>query len=254
MNDLKIWLQKESSRQDKLLFLLASFGDPCSLSDLRDRSSDAGFKIPKKWNMSGILGQSKGKAIKTTKGWELTDLGKSHLKSLGITGISHAAIQVANDLRNFLEKLEDTQTKAFVSEAISCHESQLYRSAVVMSWLGAMDTMHKYVHQKHLNAFNKEADRVLGTKWKPAKSTDDLGRMKESDFLDRIESLSIIGKNAKTELKKCLDLRNACGHPNSYQISANQSAAHLENLLLNVFQKFSNNLECKALNENSKAV
>lgn len=241
-NDLKIWLQKELSRQDKLLILLASFDIPCSLNDLRERSSEAGFRIPSKWNMSDILGRSGGKAINTTKGWELTDLGKSHLKDMGITGISHAAIQVANDLRSFLDNLGDTQTKEFVSEAISCHESQLYRSAVVMSWLGAMDTMHKYVHQKHLDDFNKEASRVLGKRWKLAKSTDDLGRMKESDFLDRIESISIIGKNVKTELKNCLDRRNGCGHPNSYQISANQSAAHLEILLLNVFQKFSNNV------------
>ena len=241
-NNLKIWLQKELSRQDRLLILLASFDIPCSLNDLRERSSEAGFRIPSKWNMSDILGRSGGKAINTTKGWELTDLGKSHLKDLGITGISHAAIQVANDLRSFLDNLGDTQTKEFVSEAISCHEAQLYRSAVVMSWLGAMDTMHKHVHQKHLDDFNKEASRVLGKKWKLAKSTDDLGRMKESDFLDRIESLSIIGKNVKTELKNCLDRRNGCGHPNSYQISANQSAAHLEILLLNVFQKFSNNV------------
>jgi hypothetical protein len=145
---------------------------------------------------------------------------------------------VAADLRVHLAKLSDGQTKAFVEEAIRCHEAGLYRSAVVMSWLGAMDVIHKEIHANHLAAFNAEADRVYGKKWKMAVTTDDLGLMKEGDFLDRIEALSIIGKNVKVELKTCLDRRNGCGHPNSYKISANQSAAHLEVLLLNVFERF----------------
>lgn len=103
--------------------------------------------------------------------------------------------------------------------------------------VGAMDVLHQHVHQNHLAAFNAEAKRV-NSKWKPAKSQDDIGKMGESDFLDRIEALSIIGKNVKAQLKGCLDLRNGCGHPNSLKVSVNKSAAHIETLLLNVFQKF----------------
>ena len=51
--------------------------------------------------------------------------------------------------------------------------------------------------------------------------------------------MSVIGKNTKTELLKALNLRNSCGHPNSLRISAHTAAAHLELLLLNVFDKFS---------------
>jgi len=45
--------------------------------------------------------------------------------------------------------------------------------------------------------------------------------MKERDFLDRLAALSVIGRNVKQELVKCLELRNACGHPNSYQLARN---------------------------------
>jgi hypothetical protein len=62
--------------------------------------------------------------------------------------------------------------------------------------------------------------------------------MKESELLDRVAALSILGKNVKEELKKCLDLRNACGHPNSLKIGPNAVANHLEILLLNVFNRF----------------
>lgn len=190
----------------------------------------------KKWNVSALLGASKGKAIRTM-GWELTEVGKMHLRNLGVASISPAAMQVAVDLRSLLAKVTDSQTREFVEEAIKCHEAELYRSAIVMSWLGAMDVLQKYVHANRLAAFSAEATRV-NAKWKSAVSQDDSGKMGEGDFLDRIEALSIIGKNVKAQLKGCLDLRNGCGHPNSFKVSVNKSAAHIETLLENVFEKF----------------
>jgi hypothetical protein len=88
-----------------------------------------------------------------------------------------------------------------------------------------------------LREFNKEASRI-DAKWKPARTADDLGRMKEHDFLDRIAALSIIGKNVRQELEKCLSLRNGCGHPNSLKLGPNAVANHVEILLLNVFKVF----------------
>ncbi|PCJ73615.1 MAG: hypothetical protein COA53_12155 [Rhodobacteraceae bacterium] len=175
--------------------------------------------------------------MRATSGWEITDSGKMHLRNLGVSKISPAAMQVAADLRLHLATISDAQTRDFVEEAIKCHEAELYRSAIVMSWLGAMDVLHKHVHANHLAAFNVEASRV-SKKWKAAVTTDDLGAMNESSFLDRINTLSIIGKNVKTDLKACLDRRNGCGHPNSLKVSVNQSAAHIETLLLNVFEIF----------------
>ena len=92
--------------------------------------------------------------------------------------------------------------------------------------------------QNHLSAFNAEAKR-RDSRWKLAKTRDDLARMKESNFLDILEALSIIGKNVKQELKNCLQLRNGCGHPNTLKISENRVASHIEILILNVFSKFS---------------
>jgi hypothetical protein len=63
--------------------------------------------------------------------------------------------------------------------------------------------------------------------------------MKEHDFLDVLESISVLGKNVKQELQKCLQLRNGCGHPNTLQIADHKVSAHVEDLILNVFAKFS---------------
>lgn len=235
-DQLKEWLHRDLSKLDRCLLVLATQDAPVSVSQVKELAESAGFREIKKWNVSAVLGASKGKAIRTS-GWELTETGKMHLRDLGVSSISPAAMQVAVDLRAHLAKIKDPQTRDFVEEAIKCHEAQLYRSAIVMSWLGAMDVLHKHVHGHYLAGFNAEAVRV-DTKWKAAVTPDDLGLMKESQFLDRCAAISVIGDNVKTELKTRLQLRNGCGHPNTLKVSVNQSAAHIESLLLNVFEKF----------------
>jgi len=235
-DELKQWLHKDLGKLDKVLLVLATQDQPVAIAKINELAEAAGFRAMKKWNVSATLGASKGKAIRTS-GWELTDAGRMHLRGLGVASVSPAAMQVAVDLRNHLSRVTDAQTRDFVEEAIKCHEAELYRSAIVMSWLGAMDVLQKHIHQNHLTAFNAEALRV-NAKWKTAVSQDDIGKMGEGDFLDRIETLSIVGKNVKAQLKACLDLRNGCGHPNSLKVSVNKSAAHIETLLQNVFEKF----------------
>lgn len=236
-SDLKTWLHRDLPQRDKLLLILASQDNPCQVKEMKEVAKKAGLRTPSNWNPSATLGRSKGLAIRTPEGWEITDSGKQHLRNLGVTKISPAAVQVALDLRAELQNITDDDTRSFVEEAIKCHEAELYRSAIVMSWLGSVDLLHNHVLENHLKRFNAEAKRI-DTKWKDARTKDDLGRMKEADFLDRIVGLSIIGKNVKKELKDCLDRRNGCGHPNSLKIGPNTVAHHIEILILNVFQKF----------------
>ena len=233
--DLKELLHRDLSRLDKLLVVLASLDAPCQVRQIRDRANDAGYRIPAKWNLSNCLGSSRGKAIRTPMGWEITDTGRHHLHELGISRAGPAT-KVAMDLRDILSNIVEPNTRSFVEEAIGCYEAELYRSAIVMSWIGAVSVLHTHVHALHLQEFNQEARR-RNRKWRLAKTTDDLSRMRESDFLDIVETLSVIGGNVKRELKSCLDLRNGCGHPNSLQVGANAAAHHLELLLLNVFTR-----------------
>ena len=237
VSDLKTWLHSDLRRRDKLLLILASFDSPCQIKDMKERARDAGFNLGTKWNISSYLSRSKGLAIKTREGWEISDRGKQHLRELGVTKINPVANQVATDLRAIIQDIKDEKTRSFAEEAIKCYEFGLYRSAVVMSWVGAMAILYNHIHTNHLKDFNAEAKRV-NSRWKTAKTTDDLSTMKEADFLDRIATLSIIGKNVKEELKKGLTLRNGCSHPNSLEIRSNAVAAHIEVLLLNVFKKF----------------
>jgi hypothetical protein len=237
-SDLKVWLHtRELTRLDKLLLVLATFEAPCQIAEIKTRAREGGLRIPSTWNPSITLSRSKGHAIRMPTGWELTDRGRDRLRIRGITHLNPSAANVAHDLRAELANITNADTRLFVEETIKCFEYRLYRAAVVSSWLAAVQVLQQHVHAHHLAAFNTEASRV-DAKWKPAKTTDDLGRMKESEFLDRLVALSIIGKNVKAELVECLDRRNGCGHPNSMKLGPNTVAHHLEILLLNVLKAF----------------
>lgn len=237
-DSLKNILHKpDFSRADKLLIVLAS-NDFCpkKVREIMSLAKGAGINGIRKWNISDILNKTKGKAINTSPGWELTTDGKKYVSSLGISDIGPLPGLQAK-LRGALQGINDADTANFVEEAISCLEGKRYRAAVVLSWVGAISLLYNHVLQNHLPNFNKAASN-LHNKWKDAKNADDLSRMKEHEFLGVLASISVIGKNLKDELEQCLKLRNACGHPNSLKFGENKVAAHLEVLLMNVFSKY----------------
>ena len=235
--DLQGWLHRELPQRDKLLLILATFDAPCQVRDLKRRGEAAGFRIPNGWNPSAVLARTSGLAIRLPGGWQLTEAGRDYLRGHGALESSPASRQVAKSLRAALEDVEDELSRSFIEEAVHAYEFGLHRAAVVMSWVGAISVLQKHVVANLLAAFNAEARRVDG-RWKSARSIDGLSRMRESDFLERLVGLSVIGKDVKTELGNCLARRNSCGHPNSLRIGANTVAHHLEVLLLNVFARF----------------
>ena len=235
--ELQDWLHREVAMRDKLLCILASFDEPCQIKDVRRQAAAAGFRIPRGCNPSATLSRAKGYAVRLPEGWQLTEAGTRYLRDLLSSEDTSEASDVVTNLREELKRLEPQETHAFVEEAIAAYENGLYRAAIVMSWVGAIAILQQHVFANHLRAFNAEARRV-DAHWRTARSVDGLSRMRDSDFLDRLVALSVIGKDVKTELGHCLARRNSCGHPNSLRVGANTVTHHLEVLLLNVFDRF----------------
>lgn len=221
-----------------LLCVAAAGGSSVQTAAVRKIALSAGVKAAKKMNFSAHLSSAEDKVFKTPHGWELSANGKQHIAALAGESLSVSpAANEAQALRALLPQLKNADAKAFLTEAIVCAEQSLFRAAVVLSWVGAVALLHDVVVAKHLSAFNAEAAR-RDSKWKAAKTGDDLSRLKEITFLEIAEALSIIGKNVKQQLEECLKLRNGCGHPNSLKIGSNKVAAHLEILALNVYAPF----------------
>lgn len=236
-DELAISLQTDLPRSVKLLLILKEIDRGAQIRDIKRVSEQHGFRIPTSWNCSSILKRTRGQAVQKPSGWEITSRGNDALVALGLMTSKRPTLRVANDLRELLPAIGDHRTQAFVRESIEAYENSLFRSAAVMSWLGAVDALQGNVVKHNLKEFNRECSR-LDPKFKPIRDKNGLSRLKERDFLDRIAAIGAISKDVKIALIECLDRRNSCGHPNDYQLRDQTVAHHLETLIVNVFQPF----------------
>ena len=231
--------QKDVTKTDAALLCVAAAGTKAApTATVRRLALEAGVKGAKWINFTAHLNSAEDKVFKSPKGWELTSTGKEYVAGIAARELSTSpAATEAQSLRALLPKLKHKEARTFLAEAIVCAEQSLFRAAVVLSWVGAIALLHGRAMRRHRKALNAE---ILSRdpKWKEAKTTDDLGRIKEATFLEVAMAISLIGKNVKQELDTCLKLRNACGHPNSLKIGPNKVAAHLEMLALNVYAVF----------------
>jgi hypothetical protein len=236
MNLKDVLSQPELGKKTKTLIALHSEDASVKrVAQIRDILVKNRVRDAKKWNISLLLSKSLGEAVRVREGWEITQRGKERLAlQVGNTPATKSELSA---LRKEASKIQDEKIKLFLGEAISALEHQLSRAAVVFSWVGAVALLYEHVLRNCLMPFNQEAKRRY-SKWKEAKSTDDLALMQEYDFLQILAAISVIGKNVKQELEQCLQLRNACGHPNSLAIGEHRVASHLEILVLNVYSKF----------------
>lgn len=236
---LKVLLHADGVNQtDRLLLCLGVDVDkPKTIGEIKDLAVSAGLRSAAKWNISSLLSASRGKAIRAAEGWELGAKGKEAVRTLAAGYTSGAPPAVAVSLRKELGRITDAEVAAFVREAVACFENGLHRAAVVLSWVGALSLLYEHIVRHKLTAFNAEAAR-RSSKWKAAKTRDDLALMGEYEFLQILEAVSVLGKSVKHELEGCLKLRNGCGHTNSLKIGENRVSAHIEVLILNVFSRF----------------
>ena len=235
--DLKRILHRDHGRLSKVLAILAASGKPTKVADIMQLGADAGFRRIRDWNVSSILATSRGKAILIDGAWEITDDGMADLVGIIPNGAAKPPLTVAVDLRAEMGKLTDPITIAFVDEAVRGFEAGVHRSAVVMSWLAAVDVLYNVVLTTKLAEFNALALKQ-NKKWEAATDRDGLAVMKEFTFLERAETIGIIDKNTKHALDGCLKRRNAAGHPNTFKIGPHAVAGHIETLIQNVFQKY----------------
>jgi hypothetical protein len=228
------------TNRDQLMVLLAIEPvSPLSVEKIKLRCTQVGLPKLARKNISDILGRSNGLVARTVAGWEIQQPGIIRVRDLAHSAhVNLVVTHSSRSLRGHADSVSDPLTKSFVMEAIHCFEAGQYRAAVVFSWAGAVALLHKHVFSSKLKEFNAEAVR-RDSKWRMAKQQDDLGRMKEHEFLDVCEAIGITGKSVKQMLQnECLMLRNACGHPNTASIAENSVAAHIEKLIKNVFSRF----------------
>lgn len=142
-----------------------------------------------------------------------------------------------NEIKEFIDGIEKENIKSYFNELVLNLENQCYRSAIIMSWVGAVSVLQEYVFKNKLDKFN-DAGKNRNSKFKEVESMGDFANHKESDFLEIICSAGIIDRNVKKILNHCLDDRNISGHPNEAVLSKQTALKQVEELINNVYKKF----------------
>ncbi len=229
------------SNQNRLLLCLAVAPvGPRKEGTLRSMVVNTGVINASKLNIAEYLARARtaGLARKLPVGWELTKPGAERVTGLVKRDtVGEAPAEPIKRLREHLKLIKKDETRAFVEEAVQCAERKLFRSAVVLSWIGAVAVLHDYVIANKLAEFNAEA-LARFPKWKAATTGDELAAMTEANVLLVLQAISVIGKNVREELEACLKYRNACGHPTSLKIVETRVVAHVETLMANVFENY----------------
>jgi len=249
---LEDWLHDdELSLCDKLLLCLAVNSneqkDPVKIAII---ASDAGWNCFNKFPHSlsplsvnidqALEHHGATYALRIRGYWKLNQKGLAHVRSLVASLKNAPEPAAASTLRDVLNGIKNQDVRLFVEEAINDIEHKAYRSAVVLSWCGAVALLRDHLLDDAglLLAFNTEAKK-RNAKWKEVRVQDDFGRMKEYDFLQVLHTVCIdVSKDLKQQLENALKLRNSCGHPNSLKIDLHMVQAHVSFLALNVFAKF----------------
>ena len=229
-------LQLAATNRDKVLVLLSSIEAPCKIRDLKAIAIGMGFRRARSLNISDVLARATPYAVNLRDGWQITSLGRRYLAERGLLSANTGHPVDPPNLRNSLMQVANDRTVGFLDEAIKCHENRLHRAAVIMSWIGAIALVQQHVVEVHLDEFNEIANRK-NKGWKSAKTANELGQMRESEFLNRLSEISVIGNDVKKELMQCLNRRNSCSHPNDFVVGEQTSAYHLEVLINNVFTR-----------------
>lgn len=220
------------TQEESVILCLSLDGtEMTSCKDVRQQLVLLGVTSAKKWNLSTVLKRcgDSGSVIKAPGGYRLSSKGQARADS-----ILGNPIVPSDVLRNSLNELPSSESKKYLDESITCLENHCLRGAIILSWIGAIAILYEYVLKTCLDDFNRTAHTRL-RKWKDASTFDDLANLKERDFLEILGTLSIIGKSTKTELIHCLDTRNACGHPNTFNIGEAMTRAHIEVLARNIY-------------------
>ena len=121
------------SKTDRLLLVL-----------LADNAKPRSVGAIKNLNVSSLLDRTKGLAVRTKEGWQLTERGRAHVAN--ILGTSTSPVKAASQaLFDQLPAISDSDARKFTEEAVGCLEAGFYRAAVVLSWVGAMAVMRDHV-------------------------------------------------------------------------------------------------------------
>lgn len=195
------------------------------------------------WNVSARLAAA-GASVHASgsaasRQWELTETGRAVVDGFAPSVVaSGTPIEAASDvalLRDQMTAIPDVEARAFAIEAVDCLEIGAHRAAIVFMWVAAVHEVQERIWAASTPVAITAAAQSHNPKAKTCKKRDDLSEFNEDLLLQVAHDVGVLDKNQKTELKKALDLRNGCGHPNKLRPGVHRAKAHIEDIVTMLF-------------------
>lgn len=178
------------------------------------------------------------KFIKKNGGYHLERNLEVELQKTLHTG--PARQETSHLLRGLLTKLEDSQEKSFLQEAIDCYEIGARRGAIIMVWILTLYHLYQYILKHNLSEFNialasKNDKRIRIT---TVNKIDDFSEIPEGKFIELIRTANIISNDIRKILDTKLGIRNSSAHPSAIMVSEVKATDFIIDLVENVILKF----------------
>jgi hypothetical protein len=233
--------RRDIFKTDKYLLVVAMHDGPMKASDIRAVARQNGWRDGAASVPGNYLKQTKS-AIYLPNGWTVTKACRDSLADRGLINPVGVLTPVTEALERYLTDVHDPDRARFVEEAIQYVKNKAYRSAIVLTWVGAVYLLYQHVLNNKLAEFNQEGHRRFQNQkkgWNDVADVDDLANaVKESDFLNMLQHIGVLTKAEQKELQNCLDRRNTAGHPNSSSFEEVTVGAHIHELIAKVYSKY----------------
>lgn len=147
-------------------------------------------------------------------------------------------VAVSEQLVSLVEKIADEKERGFLEEAINCYRVQANRATIIMTWLVAMNHMHKYVFKNKLTEFNLAFATNPEKKMTKIVQLDDFSALTEDKFILLMKSANIISNDVRKLLVEKLGTRNSAAHPSGVEITGHKATEFALDIVQNVLLKY----------------
>ena len=143
-------------------------------------------------------------------------------------------------LRAMLPKIEDSNKRAFLQEAIDCYEIGARRASIVLTWILTINHLYEYILANELSTFNaalaKNKDKRV--KVTSIAKIDNFSEIPEGKFIELARSAGILSNDVRKILDVKLGIRNSYAHPSTISISEVKATDFIIDLVDNVISKY----------------
>jgi hypothetical protein len=151
---------------------------------------------------------------------------------------------VGTAIRVLLSGVTDATLTKYLEEAIICTEQNCVRAAVVLAWCAVASKIQDKLASLGLPRLESEFERMRldngllfrsFTRVYKFSSTPDIQEVPDAYLVLLCRFLGWLDDGQYKQLKGCIDLRNACGHPGGYQPDPVKLQSYFSDLVQLVF-------------------